>query len=281
MLQKESVKSRMDEGISFTEFTYMLVQAYDFAHLHREHGCELQLGGTDQWGNITAGIELVARQTGATVHGAVLPLLTTASGAKFGKSEGGNIWLDPAKTSPYQFYQFWLNSDDRDVERFLKTFTVMELDRIAELMAEQARDPGKRAAQRALATDVTARVHGAAAVDRVIAASEVVFGGREVRSLDRETLEIVAAEVPTKEVEYHVLAGGLGILDALHRAELTSSMADGRRGIQGASFSVNGTKVTKADLTLTEADLIDGTYIALQKGRKHLVLLRVAGRGAK
>ena len=155
MLQKDSVKSRMDSGISFTEFTYMLVQAYDFWHLHETMGVELQMGGSDQWGNITAGIELIGRRAQKAAHGLVFPLLTTAAGNKFGKSEDGNVWLDPRKTSAYKFYQFWLNTDDRDVAGWLKLFTFMELDEIEALLAEQARDPGKRAAQRRLALEVT------------------------------------------------------------------------------------------------------------------------------
>ncbi|MGH7659069.1 MAG: tyrosine--tRNA ligase, partial [Gemmatimonadales bacterium] len=160
MLQKESVRSRMESGISFTEFSYMLVQAYDFAHLYRTQGCELQMGGSDQWGNITAGIELVHREEQAEVHGLVFPLLTTAAGTKFGKSEGDNVWLDPEKTSPYRFYQFWLNTDDRDVECYLRFFTFLPLDTIQEIVAVHTENPTERHGQRILAKDVTARVHG-------------------------------------------------------------------------------------------------------------------------
>ena len=176
MLQKDSVKSRMDSGISFTEFTYMLVQAYDYWHLHETLGVELQMGGSDQWGNITAGIELIGRRE-QKVHGLVFPLLTTAAGNKFGKSEDGNVWLDPAKTSPYNFYQFWQNTDDRDVAGRLRLFTFMELEEIDALLAEQARDPGRRVAQRRLALEVTSRVHGAETAERVVAASAILFGG--------------------------------------------------------------------------------------------------------
>ncbi len=176
MLQKDSVQSRMETGISYTEFSYMLVQAYDYLHLFRTEGCELQVGGSDQWGNITAGSHLVDRREGRQVHGLVFPLITTATGAKFGKSEAGNIWLDPERTSPYHFYQFWVNTDDRDVERYLKLFTFLPLDRIAAVMAEQARDPGERAAQRALARQVTATVHGEPAAEQAIQTSEALFG---------------------------------------------------------------------------------------------------------
>src|SRR5512133_1637807 len=161
MLAKDSVKGRMEAGISYTEFTYMLVQALDFWHLWKRDRCELQMGGSDQWGNITAGTELISRKEGASAHGLTFPLLTTASGVKFGKTEGGAVWLDPARTSPYQFFQFWLNSDDRDVERLLKFFTFLSVEEIAALMGEHGRDPGKRPAQRRLAEEMTARVHGA------------------------------------------------------------------------------------------------------------------------
>jgi tyrosyl-tRNA synthetase len=166
MLQKEAVKSRMEAGISYTEFSYMLVQAYDYWHLFTAEGCELQMGGSDQWGNITAGIELVSRRESREVYGLVFPLITTSSGAKFGKSEGDNIWLDPARTSPYKFYQFWLNTDDRDVEHYLKLFTFLELDEIGSLVAAQQQDPASRPAQRRLAWVATALVHGEAEADK-------------------------------------------------------------------------------------------------------------------
>ena len=176
MLQKEAVQSRLETGISYTEFSYMLVQAYDYWHLFRTEGCELQIGGSDQWGNITAGSYLVDRRERTQVHGLVFPLITTATGSKFGKSEGGNIWLDPERTSPYHFYQFWVNTDDRDVERYLKLFTFLRLDRIAAAMAEHARDPGKRSAQKLLAREVTVTVHGDAVAAQAIQASEALFG---------------------------------------------------------------------------------------------------------
>ena len=276
MLQKESVKSRMESGISFTEFSYMLVQAYDFAHLHHTAGCELQLGGSDQWGNITAGIELIGRRTGRPAHGLVMPLLTSASGAKFGKSESGNVWLDPARTSPYQFYQFWLNSEDADVERLLKIFTVRPVDELAALVAEQQRDPARRVAQRELARDVTARVHGEETARRVIAASAVLFGGADLREVDAETFALVAAEVRSVTVPLERLGSGFGIVDALVETGLASSKADARRGIQGGGFSVNGAKVGGPDLMLTTDHRLAGRYIALQKGRRQFALVIAA-----
>ena len=274
MLQKDSVKSRMETGISFTEFAYMLVQAHDFHHLHHTAHCELQMGGSDQWGNITAGIELISRQ-GGQAHGAVLPLLTTASGAKFGKSEGGNIWLDPARTSPYQFYQFWLTSDDADAERLLKTFTVVPLEEIATIMTEQTADPSRRVAQRFLARDVTARVHGAVTTDRVMAASELLFGGRDLGSADAETLAVVAAEVTTIGVERARLDGGIPVVDALVETGLAASKGEARRGIQGQGFSINGQKIAGVDAVVGAGHLLAGRFVALQKGRRRYAFLKV------
>ncbi len=274
MLQKDSVKSRMETGISFTEFAYMLVQAHDFHHLYRTAHCELQMGGSDQWGNITAGIELISRQ-GGQAHGAVLPLLTTASGAKFGKSEGGNIWLDPARTSPYRFYQFWLNTDDADTERLLKTFTVVPLEQVTTIMAEQISDPSRRVAQRFLARDVTARVHGPVTTDRAIAASELLFGGSDLASADAETLAVVAAEVTTIGVERARLDGGIPVVDALVETGLATSKGEARRGIQGQGFSINGQKIAGVDVVVGADHLLAGRFVALQKGRRSYAFLKV------
>jgi tyrosyl-tRNA synthetase len=273
MLQKESVRSRMETGISFTEFTYMLVQACDFAHLYEAAGCELQMGGSDQWGNITAGIELVARRAGGEAHGLVFPLLTSAGGAKFGKSEEGNVWLDPARTSPYRFYQFWLNADDRDAARLLRIFTLLPPADVEALIAAHAADPGARTAQRALARDVTARVHGAGVTDRVIAASAVLFGGGDLRAADAATLAVVAGEVRTVPVARSRLEAGIAIVDALTEAGLATSKAEARRGIQGGGFSVNGERVAGVERALGPGDLLAGGYVALQKGRRHFALL--------
>ncbi|HET7826844.1 MAG TPA: tyrosine--tRNA ligase, partial [Anaeromyxobacter sp.] len=232
MLAKESVKGRMETGISYTEFTYMLIQAYDFWHLWRSERCELQMGGSDQWGNITAGAELVSRKEGGTAHGLVLPLITTASGAKFGKSEEGAIYLDPQKTSPYKFYQFWLNSDDRDVERWLQYFTFFPQGEIAAIVAEQARDPGKRPAQRRLAEEMTSRIHGAETARSVVEASRLLFGGTELRSTDAGVFRVLAQEIPAVRVPRAELAG-LSAVDALVRSGLATSKSDARRGIAG------------------------------------------------
>jgi tyrosyl-tRNA synthetase len=276
MLQKESVKSRMETGISFTEFTYMLVQAYDFWHLWRTERCELQMGGSDQWGNITAGVELIARKEAAGAHALVFPLLTTASGAKFGKSEEGNVWLDPARTSPYKFYQFWLNTDDRDVERVLKFFTFFPVAEVAAVMAEHLRDPGKRVAQRRLAEEMTARIHGADTTRGVVAASRLLFGGTDLRAAGAEVFEVLAQEIPVARLPRREL-DGLAVLDALVRAGLASSKGDARRGIQGGGFSLNGEPVGAPDRRLGAADLLAGRYLMLQKGRKSYALLVAEG----
>jgi tyrosyl-tRNA synthetase len=274
MLQKESVKSRMDSGISFTEFTYMLVQAYDYWHLHQSAGVELQMGGSDQWGNITAGIELINRREQKTAHGLVFPLLTTAAGNKFGKSEDGNVWLDPTKTSPYKFYQFWLNTDDRDVAGWLRLFTFMELDEIEALLAEQAKDPGRRAAQRRLALEVTSRVHGAETAERVMAASAILFGGTPLVAESPELLEVLEGEMPKFSVPQAELSVGFSVVDALIRAGLASSKADAKRGLDQRGFSVNG-KVADPGRVVTDDDLLAGRYIVLQKGKKNYAMLVV------
>jgi tyrosyl-tRNA synthetase len=276
MLQKDSVKSRMESGISFTEFAYMLVQAYDFWHLWRTERCELQLGGSDQWGNITAGAELISRKEGGAAHALVLPLITTASGAKFGKTEEGAVWLDPEKTSPYKFFQFWLNSDDRDVERWLRYFTFFPVDEVKALVAEHERDPGKRLAQRRLAEEMTVRIHGADIARNVADASRLLFGGVDLRAASADVLGVLSQEIPSARIGAADLPG-LPITDALLRAGLASSKGDARRGIQGGGFSVNGEVVASAERRLEPTDLIAGRYVMLQKGRRNHALLVVDG----
>jgi tyrosyl-tRNA synthetase len=276
MLSKDSVKSRMETGISFTEFTYMLVQAYDFWHLWKADGCELQMGGSDQWGNITAGAELIARKEGKGAHGLVFPLLTTSTGQKFGKSEGGAVWLDPAKTSPYKFFQFWLNTDDRDVERVLKLFSFLPLEELAAVLAEQARDPGRRPAQRRLAEEMTARVHGEATARGVVEASRLLFGGTDLRAAGAEVLEVLAAELPAARLPRAELVG-LPAADALVRVGLATSKGDARRGIQGRGFSLNGEPIPSPERALGAADLLAGRYVMLQKGKRNYALLVVEG----
>ncbi len=271
MLQKDAVKSRMDTGISYTEFTYMLVQAYDFWHLWKHERCELQMGGSDQWGNITAGSELVSRREGAQVHGLVFPLLTTASGGKFGKSEQGNVWLDPAKTSPYKFYQFWLNTEDADADRLLRFFTFLPLPEITAIVAEHAADPGKRVAQRRLAEELTTRVHGAEVTQRVIAASRLLFGGTNLAQAGAEVLGVLAGEVPTTPLAAGELEG-LPIADALVKAGLAASKNEARRGLTQNGFSLNGAPVA-ADRVLGPGDVLGGGFVLLQKGKRSYALL--------
>ena len=281
MLQKDSVRSRLESGISYTEFSYMAIQAYDFWHLFRTEGCELQLGGSDQWGNITAGIELVRKREGQQLHGLVFPLITNTSGAKFGKSEAGNIWLDPAKTSPYQFYQFWINTDDRDVERYLKLFTFLSLDEIAETMATHGGDPGKRAAQRLLAADMTTRVHGAAEAEQAMETSRALFEGRGVTvtpgtgELQWTGFAPTVIVAPTVRVSRSKLKD-LSIVGLLVESGLAKSKAEARRGIQGRGFYLNDVAVESVDLRLVENEFKgppDDRHVMLRKGKKNYVRL--------
>src|SRR5215213_431730 len=268
MLQKESVRSRLETGISYTEFSYMVIQAYDFWHLFRAERCELQIGGSDQWGNITAGIELIGKREAKQAYGLVFPLITNTSGSKFGKSEAGNVWLDPAKTSPYQFYQFWINTDDGDVERYLKLFTFLPLEEISAILSEQARDPGKRPAQRLLARDVTERVHGRAATEEAIRTSAALFGSKSQAAVaDGQTLP----EMPTREVSRAALGGRMPLVDLLVASGLASSKADARRGIQGKGFYLNDEPIEKIDHHLSDEQLRGPPgerFIILRKGKK-------------
>jgi tyrosyl-tRNA synthetase len=278
MMQKESVRSRMETGISYTEFSYMLVQAYDFWHLYRTERCELQMGGSDQWGNITAGIELVARREQREVHGLVFPLIAAASGAKFGKSEGENVWLDPARTSAYHFYQFWLNTDDRDVERYLKLFTFLELEQIAQVAAEQTANPAARPGQRCLAWEVTALVHGQEEADKARQASDALFGrssGPVALSDNADALLVIAQsnEIPVMTISRAEFGEKMPLIDMLVRAGLASSKADGRRNIQGGGYYVNGEQVDDVNRWLTLDDFAGRSWVLLRKGKKNYVKL--------
>ncbi len=274
MLQKESVRSRLETGISYTEFSYMVIQAHDFWHLFRTEQCELQIGGSDQWGNITAGIELIGKREGRPAYGLVFPLITTTAGSKFGKSEAGNIWLDPDKTSPYQFYQFWINTDDRDVERYLKLFTFLPLDDIAAAMEEHRRDPAKRVAQRLLASDVTVRVHGEAAAHEAIRTSRALFG-RGDRTGAPGVAEALP-DMPTRQVSRSELGGKLPVVDLLVASGLATSKADARRGIQGRGFYLNDQPIEAPDLQLDENQIQgppENRFVILRKGKKNYVRL--------
>jgi tyrosyl-tRNA synthetase len=274
MLGKESVRRRVEQedGISFTEFSYMLLQAYDFLMLNERDGCVLQMGGSDQWGNITAGIELIRRVRSQRAHGLVLPLVTTAAGVKFGKTEAGAVWLDPALTSPYRFYQFWLNTDDRDVGKYLGFFTLLEPDVIAGTLAAHEQDPGRRAAQRLLAAEVTRRVHGPDELARAERASALLFGG-SVQGLGAAEILDVLADVPGSEAPAAIRLGTVTLSELLVQAGLASSRGDARRLISGGGVYVNDLPlVTDQPITLEHA--IEGRIIVLRKGKRDYHLVR-------
>lgn len=270
MMQKESVKARLDAGISFTEFSYMLLQAYDFLHLFRERQCTLQVAGSDQWGNITAGIELIRRVANAEAHGLVSPLVTRASGQKFGKTESGAVYLDPQLTSPYKFYQFWINVDDRDVEGYLKLFTLKSRAEIDDLTAQQTKQPAARPAQRALASDVTARVHGADVLSGVQAASSILFG-EEQAEVHPQVFDVLAGEIPTVVVEGN---SDLALVDLVTRSGLAKSKSDARRSIEQGGIYVNQQRIDDVGRTIGSGDWIGGRNLLLRKGKKDYALLR-------
>ncbi|OLC02625.1 MAG: tyrosine--tRNA ligase [Gemmatimonadetes bacterium 13_1_40CM_4_69_8] len=273
MLQKESVQARLDAGISYTEFSYMLLQAYDFLHLFRKEQCTIQVGGSDQWGNITAGIDLIRRVEGSEAHGLVAPLFTTATGAKFGKTESGAIWLDPARTSVYKFFQFWLNTDDRDAERYLKLFTFLPRAEIDALVAKLKANPAAREAQRALARDVTERVHGPDATAKVIRASEVLFGGFDPHAADDAVFEVLALELPTATAPAR---DGLTLVDAVIQAGLAKSKSEARRAIEQGGIYVNQQRVKDPARSIASADWLAGRNLLLRKGKKEYGLLRLS-----
>src|SRR5437867_12493030 len=273
MMQKESVQARMESGLSFTEFSYMLLQAYDFLHLYRERQCTLQVAGSDQWGNITAGIDLIRRVENAEVHGLVAPLVTRASGQKFGKTESGAVYLDRELTSPYKFYQFWINVDDRDVENYPKLFTLKTREDISELIVQQKRRPAARPAQRALAADVTAQAHGAEVLDGVQAASAILFG-EEQPEVHPQVFEILAGEIPTIAVEGE--SDGVALVDLVARAGLAKSKSEARRSIEQGGIYVNQQRVDDAGRTIASGDWIGGRNLLLRKGKKEYALLRRA-----
>ena len=272
MLQKESVQARLDGGISYTEFSYMLLQAYDFLHLFRSKQCSIQVGGSDQWGNITAGIDLIRRVEGGEAHGLVGPLVTTASGAKFGKSEAGALWLDPTLTSPYRFYQFWINTDDRDVERYLKVFTLLSQDEIEALLKSHHKDPGRREAQEKLAIEVTQLVHGDTARSAVVA-SEILFGEFDPHNASGAAFDTLVQEIPTTAV---ASTDSLTLVDALVRSGLAKSKSEARRAIEQGGIYVNQERAKDPARTLGPADWLGGGNLLLRKGKRDYALLRLA-----
>jgi tyrosyl-tRNA synthetase len=272
MLQKESVQGRLEAGISFTEFSYMLLQAFDFLHLYRSHRCTIQVGGSDQWGNITAGIDLIRRVESGDAHGLVAPLVTTAAGAKFGKTEAGAIWLDPALTRPYDLYQFWRNTDDRDVERYLKFFTLKTADEIRGLMAEQVRNPGARAAQEALAQDVVSLVHGEEVTRDVVSSAKSLFSGSADMPVEAR-IEAMGQHAPVTTVA----AKPATVVDALVTTGLAKSKSEARRLIQQGGIYMNEERVD-SDRPLEAKDWkgAAGTDLLLRKGKKDFALVRVS-----
>jgi len=276
MIAKESVKNRMgsEQGISFTEFSYMTMQAYDFLCLHEKYNCTIQGGGNDQWGNITAGIDLIRKVRNAKSYGMTFPLLTTARGEKFGKTAGNAVWLDAERTSPYQFYQYWVRTDDADVERFMKLFTFLELTRIGEIVAEHSAEPHRRSAQKVLAEQVTRLVHGEQGLAKAIRASEALFGG-DLTEFTATELKEIFADVPSSRIRPSRLAEGLSLVDLLVEADLVSSKGEARRKIAQGGAYVNNARIADAEFVMSPAHLLGGAIIVLRVGKKqyHLVQL--------
>jgi tyrosyl-tRNA synthetase len=277
LLGKEAISRRLEseEGISFTEFTYPLLQAYDFLTLFDLYNCTLQMGGSDQWGNILAGIDLTRRLRSARTHGLVFPLVTSATGVKFGKTEAGAVWLDPKMTSPYRFYQFWLNTDDRDVLTYLKFFTWLTREEIEELAQSVQAAPEKREAQRRLAREVTAMLHGETELEKAMRASEVLFG-KEIRGLRVDQIMDIFADVPSTEIDKSQIEGdGFTLGDALVLSGLAPSKGEAKRLVQGGGVAVNNVRVDDARKSISASDFIDGQVLVLRKGAKHYHLIRL------
>ncbi|HEY3762310.1 MAG TPA: tyrosine--tRNA ligase [Verrucomicrobiae bacterium] len=276
MVAKESVRARMEDretGISYTEFSYMLLQAFDFMVLARDQNCELQIGGSDQWGNITAGIDLCRKKLSKPVFGLTLPLITNADGTKFGKTEAGAIWLDPKRTSVYRFYQFWINTDDRDVARYLKYFTFLSREEIEALEKKHAENPGAREAHRALAKSVTDLIHGENATQEAIRASEILFGG-DLKGIAESTFNEIVGEVPTKEIEKQKLDGaGIPLVELLVQAGLCPSKGQARKDIEGGGVNINNARETNFQRAVTANDLLFGKHLLLRKGKKNYVVI--------
>jgi tyrosyl-tRNA synthetase len=280
MVAKDSVKGRWESGISFTEFSYQLLQAYDFLWLHSHKDCVLQMGGSDQWGNITSGAELIRRTTGAEAHALTCPLLTRSDGKKFGKSEGGeSVWLDPALTSPYKFYQYWLNCTDEDAPRLLRLFTLLPQDAIAALEKEHAAAPHERAMQKALARDMAVRIHSEADYNAALEASEILFGKgttESLRKLSEKDFLSVFEGVPQASIGRAELEWGVPVLDLVaDRAKFFASKGEARRMIQQGGLMINKEKVTDINATVNSQSLLNGKYLLLQKGKKGYCIITV------
>ena len=281
MMAKDSVKKRLSgesqQGMSFTEFSYQLVQGYDFLNLYREKNCRLQLGGSDQWGNITTGTELIRRTEGGEAYALTCPLITKADGGKFGKTESGNVWLDPRYTSPYKFYQFWLNVSDADAEKYIKIFTELTREEVEELVALQAQDPGQRPLQKRLAKELTTMVHSAEDYEAAVEASQILFSnkaGEILHKIDEPTLLAVMEGVPTFEIARADLEDGLPLADLLtDRAKVFPSKGEMRKMVQGGGVSVNKEKIADAYAPSSTDMLLNDKYILVQRGKKNYYLL--------
>jgi tyrosyl-tRNA synthetase len=276
MLAKDSVKSRMggDAGISYTEFSYMLLQAHDFYHLRKTHDCELQIGGSDQWGNITAGTDLIRKKLGVASWGLTFPLITKADGTKFGKTEDGAVWLDPRKTSPYRFYQFFVNTEDAMVPAYLRKFTLLSPAEIEPLEAAHLANPSTREAHKALAREVTTIVHGKTACDDAVRASEIMFGGG-LDGITEALFSEIAGEIPTKAIEKSRVEGdGSALVDLLVHSGLCPSRGQARRDVEGGGIYLNNVRVAEAGRSVSLADLLFGRYLLLRKGKRSYCLLR-------
>ena len=278
MLSKDSVKSRLESGMSFTEFSYQLVQGYDFYFLYHNQNCKLQMGGSDQWGNIVTGTELIRRKSGGEAFALTTPLIAKADGTKFGKTESGNVWLDPKKTSPYKFYQFWLNSSDEDVARYIRIFTLFNKEQIEAMEAEHAKAPHLRLLQKALAKDITIRVHSKADYQVAVDASEILFGKsttETLKKLDEETLLAVFEGVPMANVAKSEISTGIPIVDFLaEKTTITTSKGEARRMLKEGSIGINKAKVGE-DYIITDNDLLNELYLLVQKGKKNYYLVKV------
>ncbi len=278
MLAKDSVKSRLDSGMSFTEFSYQLVQGYDFYHLNKHKNCILQLGGSDQWGNIVTGTELIRRKGGGEAYAVTTPLIKKADGTKFGKTAGGSIWLDSEKTSPYEYYQYWLNASDADAENFIKIFTLMTQEEINNTILEHKEAPHLRVLQKALAEDITIRTHGEDALKTAIAASKILFGkstSDDLKLLSEKDFFAIFNGVPQAKISKSDFENGIGIIDALAgKTGFLKSNGEARRELKGNSISVNKEKVND-EFTVTKKDLINEKYVLLGKGKKNNYILIV------
>ncbi|MBE9480413.1 MAG: tyrosine--tRNA ligase [Bacteroidetes bacterium] len=277
MMAKDSVKSRLETGISFTEFSYQLVQGYDFLFLNQNYNCKLQMGGSDQWGNITTGTELIRRKTGKEVYALTCPLVTKVDGGKFGKTETGNVWLDPKKTSPYKFYQFWLNCSDEDAVKFIKLFTLLTKNEITELEKQHNEAPHLRVLQKALAKDITIRVHSEEDYNTALEASAILFGKgttETLKNLSEDVLLSVFEGVPQCEVSLNEVKGGINIVDFLAvKTNISGSKSEARRMLKDNGVSINKEKV-KDTFIITEKDLLNNKYILVQRGKKNYYLVR-------